>query len=423
MRSRGAVLLALLCVLAGCSYGYAGASTTASPDATATPAPTATGTLAPATATPRADRAERDDSGGISVEDGRIPLDAGAVFDRTASVLDTDAGPPQRIVVQANRDTSIGPRTPTEPPFYRLFGLRVPETDDDEVGVAAYVADPSTVYVNSQLTDDPRLERVLAHEYVHVVQFRTGAVRAVRLATDRTFDGRMASRATIEGAAVFGADAYWARYLGNGTRPRADARALYEGTTGAGRLSAAPYLFGYRHAAARVDDPANLSTVYRDPPTTSEQLLHPAVTEGPATLETRASETEWRGAVTGQRYGELFVRAALRAGVNRSAAARAAAGWGSDARLDFVGPARERGYAWVLRFDDAVNATEFRAVAEAWLEARASYDTEREMWVGADGEYRLARVDDWTVVWLAGDDGFVANASVGATDDTVTVKA
>ncbi|MFC7177513.1 hypothetical protein [Halosegnis marinus] len=346
------------------------------------------------------------------------------MFDRTARVLDSDAAPPRRIVVLDDDESRDGGLAgASEPPFFRLFGLEAPETDGGEPGVAAYVAEPTTVYVNGRLTADPRLERVLAHEYVHVVQFRTGAVRSVRDAVDRTFDGRLASRATIEGAAVFGADTYWDTYLGNGTSPAADSLALYEGTTGAGRLSAAPYRFGYLHAAARVDDPANLSALYRDPPTTSEQLLHPNVTEGPARLSVRAAEDEWYASVSRQRYGEVFVRVALRAGVNRSAAARAAAGWGSDARIDFVNPARERGYAWVLRFDDAANATEFRAVAEAWLSERAEYDDATGTWVGEDGEYRLARADDRTVVWLAGDDDFVANASVAVTNGEVGVKA
>lgn len=407
MRTRLPTLLLVVCLaLAGCTVGYSGP--TATPVSETTPSSEAA-TPTPGTDTPSETPASYD-SGGIEVTGGRLDFDAGQVYDRMAGLLETSAQGPERIRIR-----TLGGQSTTRMPvndsgsFYDLFGLS--STGSDSGGtVAAYVARPSTVNVNAAILGDPRVESILAHEYVHTVQFRENAIGAIRSATDYTLDGRLASNGAIEGAAVFGANAYWEQYIETGVSPADDAARLYRNSTGRGRLTAAAYALGYEHVAARVDDPSRLDSVYRTPPTTTEQLLHPGVQEGPRELTAEVGETEWLASASNQRFGELFVRTALGTAVNESAAARAAAGWGSDTRLDFVTPEGGRGYAWVLRFDDRANTTEFETVARAWLDERATH-TETG-WTSERGDYRLASAGSETVVWLAGAETFVEAATV-----------
>lgn len=418
MRTRLPTLLLVVCLaLSGCTVGYSGPTVTPAPETTPTPEGT-TSTAESGTDTPSQTPASYD-SGGIEVTGGRLDFNAGQVYDRMAGLLETSAQGPERIRIR-----TLGGQSPARMPvndsgsFYDLFGLSSSNSDSGGT-VAAYVARPSTVNVNAAILGDPRVEAILAHEYVHTVQFRENAIGAIRGATDYTLDGRLASNGAIEGSAVFGANAYWGQYIETGVAPADDAARLYRNSTGRGRLTAAAYALGYEHVAARIDDPARLGAVYRNPPTTTEQLLHPGVREGPRELTAEVGQTEWLASASNQRFGELFVRTALGTAVNESAAARAAAGWGTDTRLDFVTPEGGRGYAWVLRFDDGANATEFEAVARAWLAEQAT--REGTGWTSDRGDYRLASVGSETVVWLAGAETFVEEATVEG-DGVVTVS-
>lgn len=460
MRAPAALALACLLLLAGCSYGYAGPTTTAGPESPAATESTAPGTAPsettppgtagespesprtePATAAPPTSSPSStpspsptpsevptpstsptpEDAGRIRVVGGSLPVDEVLVYRRTLRLLGTDVEGPERIEI---RDLSaLSAEGAERREFFRLVGLvRDARPNDTDVGVAAYVAEPDVVNVNRRALDRPtRLEYTLAHEYVHVVQFRTGAVTGARLATDATLDGRIAWRAAIEGAATYVEDSYWREYGREGTRPVVSVRGLYENASGSGRFAVAPYRFGAAYADERVASPANLSVVYRDPPSTTEQVLHPGVMEEPADLSTVAADgADWLAVPGERRMGELFVRVALSTGVDADAARRGAHGWGTDRRLDFVGPGGRRGYAWVLRWDDERNATEFASVTTDWLDARA--ERTGDVWRRGNATYRLERVDDRTVVLYAGASGFVRGATAVRRNGTVVVR-
>jgi len=446
VRASAALALACLLVLAGCSYGYAGPATTPGPVSTSTAVQTATGApqagtstgtttvtptrptpVTPTTTSPTPKPQSPTPSstsavlGRIRVVGGTLPVDEERVYERTLRLLDRDVDGPERIRIRNLSALSADGGEQRE--FFRLMGLeRDARPNDTDVGVAAYVADPDEVNVNRRAVDAPtRLEHTLAHEYVHVVQFRTGAVTGARLATDVTLDGRTAWRAAVEGAATYVEDSYWREYGRDGTRPVVSVRGLYANASGSGRFAVAPYRFGADYAAERVDSPANLSVVYRDPPRTTEQVLHPGTEEGAANLSVAATDgDDWLAVPGERRMGELFVRVALSTGVEADAARRGADGWGTDRRLDFVGPDGREGYAWVLRWDDERNATEFASVTTEWLDARA--ERSGDGWRRDTATYRLQRVDDRTVVLYAGVAGFVRNASATVRDGTVEVR-
>jgi hypothetical protein len=466
-------------VLAGCSVGYGGQDaesdaptpTSAAPTPTAAPAPTPTGPGTPtpdgpgstattsptptfpeptatviATPTP-ADRESSGGSGGlggllggddgdaIAVEGGELPLDPTRVYGRTGRLLGTDAPGPGTIQLL---DTTANTTRPPE--FQRLLGL---ERNVTEAEAVAFVVGPRTVYVNRNLSDRPAfLEHVLAHEFTHTVQFRRGYIGRVTAATDPGPDGRFASTAVIEGAATYTEDRYWLSYMVDraapGQRPARGVERRYRNSDGAARYSFAPYWFGYRYAEATVDAPTELPEIYADPPLTSEQVLHPGTDEGPVPLR-----VELRGATTGTwqetfapqrgRVGEAFLRVALATELGDDRAARAAAGWGNDTRIAFNNETGARGYAWVLRFDDAANASEFDAAVAAFLSERtgegplADDRTGRRWTARLDGRpvaYRLRRTDDRTAVLLLGTPAFVDadTTTVRETDGRVVIE-
>ncbi len=457
-------------MLAGCSVGYGGpdaepaAPTPTSPTQTPTAVPTPTGSgtptataSAPATATtsptptfpeptataiatptPRDRQGSPDGSGvldglldgddeeTIAVQGGELPLDPGLVYDRTTRLLGTDVPGPDTIQLL---DTTANTTSPPE--FQRLLGL---ERNVTEAEAIAFVVGPRTVYANRNLADRPAfLEHVLAHEFTHTVQFRRGYIGRVTAATGSDPDGRFTSTAVIEGAATYTEDRYWLAYVVDraapGERPARGVERRYRNSDGAARYSFAPYWFGYRYAAATVDSPAELPEVYADPPLTSEQVLHPGTDEGPVPLrvalrgETAGVWQETFAPPRG-RIGEAFLRVALATELGDDRAARAAAGWGNDTRIAFNNETGARGYAWVLRFDDAANASEFDTAVTAYLSERtgdaplADDRTGRQWTTTLDGRpvaYRLRRTDDRTAVLLLGTPAFVDA-------DTTTVR-
>jgi hypothetical protein len=100
-------------------------------------------------------------------------------------------------------------------------------------------------------------------------------------------------------------------------------------------------------------------------------------------------------------------------------AAAAAAGWGADRLIQFDHRDHDTAYAWVLRWDDPDEADEFAAAMTDYLDARG--DRTAGHWTDGDATFALHRVDDETVVVLAGPEPFVDNATATGSNADVTV--
>jgi hypothetical protein len=358
----------------------------------------------------------------IAVKGGSLPVDPNRVFARVQSILGTDVKPPSSVIVRENSETLLtGSGSRSVPPFWSALGVTwseptepVPVVENGYTTALGYIV----LYPGEQ-PNATSVSWLLAHEYVHYIQFSQGRAATLQRALGgMSTDDRFVSRAVLEGVAVYTTNAYIDRYV-PGARPNS---ALYSEVAAAfppgsyQRYANSQYIEGVEYIRERFDRPAGADEVYASPPRTSEQVIHELSPEAePAlslivTLRTNESAFIPVGRDT---MGEAFVRTVLANGVTESQAATAAAGWGADRRVIARTADGDVGYVWALRWDNAADASEFVAAFRAYLEERTVED---------DSKIRLTRVSNETVIVLIGDATFVGAATVNGTSGAVTVS-
>ena len=359
-------------------------------------------------------------------------VDPGAVFAEVQGLLGSDVPPPSNVrVLDDVDDLSVNVSMPQESPVRRYLNvtrrgdLDLGDQENGAVGVLGSI----TIYPG-QDRDPESATWVLAHELAHYVQVRSEADDHLRdrIAMDTT-DGRFTQRAMMEGPAVYTTEAYLDEYMPSANSTLELYNRIDEGLPAgsAGVYSNRQYLLGYHYVESQVDSPAELDGLYNDSALTSEHLIHgddPAA-EPMATLDVAFDGgSDWT--VTGRdRMGEAFVWTALEDRLGTERAREAAAGWGNDSLLTIypVGESeREVSFAWVLRWDDAANATEFAADSRAYVE-RAGTESGDLTRLDSGAFAAVATPGERTTVLLLGDRSFVDEVTVSATDGTVTVSA
>jgi hypothetical protein len=406
MSARIALLFLALIAVAGCS------APTSSPADTPAPAtPSAAGPATPDTATPGATTdapppASTGDEATIPVVGGRLGTDQDRVFRRVTAQLGVDARPPDRIRIVDPAETRTDPRPPA---FLRVLGARSPPG----AGFAAQTVGTDLIRINRSVATRPRIEGVLAHEYVHVVQNQRNVSGRMFPAWDGVPYGveqRLLVLSVKEGAATYAADRYQRANTDTVPQGTRYGRFYRQRDTAGGRYFMAPYWYGYRYVADRVAGGDTLASVYDRPPRTTEAIVHrlePGA-EPPANLSVAVTAERWRPADR-RRVGELGTRIALSASLNASRAAAGADGWGNDTLVPFA-RGSERGYAWVLRWDDAANESEFRAAFTTALDEQG--DRTDDGWRDGDTAFRVRTDGNRTTTVFAGPPEFVRNASV-----------
>lgn len=396
------VVCCLLLVFAGCQSGSSMPDTTVELPTETTVEPT---TLQPTTTTQTAEpSATTSRVREIDVEGGTLPYDANTVWTRVESMLGVDVGAPLTVRVE---NLPASEREPSR--FHRLLG--VPADRVPLAGVTPLDAGGNEVVLNGSALDRPHaLEGTLAHEYVHVVQMRQNALRTMTSSLERPLeqDELAVIKAIQEGSAQYVDREYGERYMTNASEGYGT---WYRNSETLTKLFLGSYYFGARYVNATIDSPRTLEQVYENPPRTTEELVHalepgsePVANLSVTVVTDRQNRTEGR-------LGELFVRTTLATSVNETTAARAADGWGNDQRVA-IGTGDETEYAWVLRWDDAANATEFERGIDAYLDSKG----------GLNASVRVDRVAPETTVLFVGSESFVADASVDGTNGTVTIR-
>ncbi|WP_436923643.1 hypothetical protein [Halosimplex amylolyticum] len=414
-RLLAALCLALLTVTAGCSFlAGDGGPSTASPPAATDAAPTATAAASTptdlpssqATAAPTdAGAAATPESGEELTVRGNLSVDVDRIFERVERLHGVDVDPPTVVVFESRDAGSF------ESNFYGAFGLT------GTVSAAGQATRQGTVYIESNVSMP---ERVLAHEFAHHVhsqrRWRPSGLWRV------TADERQAATAVSEGSAVFATDAY-------ANAPKTDVplesdvlQYGYNRSESPFRVFTAKYIVGAEYVESQVDSPSELSTVLRDPPETTEELLHPdrSVSLGNLTVAPNES-ADWTVELghypsDADRRGELIVREFLRLELDRKTADAAADGWDNDRSLTFSATADENrtAIAWTLRWENATEADEFAAAFDRFATRRSA---------NASLSFASERVAPETVVVFAGDESFVHGATARGTNESVRIAA
>lgn len=401
------VFLVLTIIVAGCA-GQPSSPTSTVPDTTtSTSADTPALTLADTTTTPR--------SNGSTGTTDQAPfgIDVNATWDRVAALCNVSRPPPRVSFTEYERSDSSGERRG----FERYMGI---ERNRPVMRAGGSASGPQGVSIN-YLPNATRTDvaQVLVHEFGHTVQPDNLSDRLrANGASRRTKDGTLARRAITEGAAVFVADEYAEQYLDAPTQ-LATIQSGWPNWTPGTRYFWAPYRFGAEHVHERVDSCADIESVYEQPPTTTEQLLHPErLGEPPADLRVNATGNDSWDPLQRNVMGELFVRTALGSTLDLGRASSAAAGWGNDS-LVYYYRGTEKGYAWTIRWDDAGEAAEFEQAITEYLDARG--ERRNDAWRDGDRTFRYRRVAPETTVLFAGNATFVRNATASGTNTTVAV--
>ena len=260
---------------------------------------------------------------------------------------------------------------------------------------------------------------LLTHEFVHALQDQHFDLLKMMLARPFSFDREEAAFALVEGDAVSverrvqQQDA-WSRKTLEQIEREEDAR-FSSYRTGIGAffppLLTETFIFRYRDGLRFVETlrrarPAvNVDDVFRRPPVSSEQVLHPEKylsNETPRDVQLSDEELTdagWRLMATTP-LGEVGIRGLLLAGVTADEAKRAAAGWGGDRSFVFEREGRAPLFVWKSVWDTPRDAQEFFRAYNALLQQRASAVQNATQ---ADSERSWREGDKLTRVRIEGD--------------------
>lgn len=419
-RATIAVALLALLTLAGCS-AFGGGGTPATTDAPTTDAPasntttldetaTATATTtATATATATQQRAQ------VQVANGSLALDATAAFDRVQNVTASDVRPPTVVLRNLTERKRFAPGAS---PQLAALGFDNASLSPRQPGGLTVTS--GRIYLHQGAGSAAEVEQVLAHEYVHTVQFRSemlpwlSALDQPRRTSDLIFTRSMLT----EGAAVYATDEYTERHLDIANQSAEIQRRVEQGNASE-RLFWAKYRDGYDYVDSRVDSSANLSAAFEDYPTSTEAVMHPDgnvdTSPVPLTVDASAPTREYVTLAT-DTNGEYVLRSALDTEVDYETAAAAATGWGNDTIATFrhTTESGRYGWVWTIRMDNETETDELVETLSTYAEERTN-DSELA--------FESTRLDADTAALTIGTDAFVANTTVAATDGNVTVEA
>nr|MBA2647385.1 hypothetical protein [Pyrinomonadaceae bacterium] len=277
--------------------------------------------------------------------------------------------------------------------------------------------------------DAARDSSLLTHEFVHALQDQHFDLLKLLLARPYNFDRSEAIFALVEGDAMNvqrrqeSGETWARRSLEDIARQEEERFGEYRLQIGAlfPPLLTETFIFRYRDGARFVEAlrrarPArSADDLFRRPPQSSEQILHPekylASLQTPtgiadAPREIRINEEGFEAAgwrlTAATPLGEIGVRGLLMAGVASREATRASAGWGGDRACLFERPGRAPLFVWKTAWDRREDAQEFFRAYNA-LQRQGSTEAHGAFAPGGDSYMAWREAGVLTVVRLQGD--------------------
>ena len=257
------------------------------------------------------------------------------------------------------------------------------------------------------IVDKFRDDSLLTHEFTHALQDQHFDLMKLLVARPYNFNRAEAAFAVIEGDAMNvqrrleQGESYGRRPLDEIIRQENDRFGDYRQEVGRffPPLLTETFIFRYRDGARFVESvrrgagERGVNELFRRPPASTEQILHPEkyeANEAPREVafdESALAAGGWSMNASTP-LGEIGVRGLLMAGVPVAEAARAAAGWGGDRAYLFEKTGRAPLFVWQTVWDKPSDAEEFfaaynrlraRGGAKA-IESPATSDATRAVW-------------------------------------------
>ncbi|WP_435176060.1 hypothetical protein [Halorussus sp. AFM4] len=241
---------------------------------------------------------------------------------------------------------------------------------------------------------DVSQQAVLAHEFVHALQFQHGLLSPSRAGLRSEFprwttDARLVTTALVEGDAMWVTEQYLRRY-GRGDYSVAEYNRTLTRAAWTHSVAGTPYYYGYAYYERTGGAPAERTGAIRDPPGSTAELLHPGerVASAPTPPVPELPESAEFPRTHTDTVGELVVRHALRLnGLSFGRAAAAADGWAADRMSYYAGPgAAGPATHWETVWASPSEAREFAAAWRAMLAANGA-DGTGEYDADGTGEY------------------------------------
>jgi hypothetical protein len=216
-------------------------------------------------------------------------------------------------------------------------------------------------------------EAVLAHEFVHALQFQHDLLTPSREGFQSEFprwttDSRLVTTALVEGDAMWVTQQYLDRY-GQGNYSVADYNRTLARAAWPHSVAGLPYYYGYQFYAETGSSPEDRTAALTRPPNSTAELLHPGESTRLVPLPEAPAERplgdDQLSLFHADAVGELVVRHAFRLnGFSFDRSAEIVEGWANDRMYYFAGEA-ENGPAthWVTVWENASEAREF---ADGW---------------------------------------------------------
>lgn len=266
-----------------------------------------------------------------------------------------------------------------------LVALRLAQPDFDlaqtleglyrEQVLGVYVPEERTLYVRREGRESPAQKMTTAHEITHALQDRSFDIKRLQERYKDDADASLAVLSLIEGDAVLTQQLWAQEHLSSDELNQA----VEDSATGGDALANAPdylreslffpYAEGGLFVAAlyREGGYAAIDRAFTDPPTTSEQILHPERyqqrDEATAVKVRTRPGSGWKRSATYE-FGEFDLREMLKP-IGSETATAAAKGWDGGEVRSWVKGA-QTAVAAVLVFDAQADADEACAAVQNW---------------------------------------------------------
>lgn len=308
------------------------------------------------------------------------------------------------------------------------------EAEIEWSGMIAAAVWQNKIYVVKEYfnpSDKFNAEKVLIHELTHLMQNRLSIPQIP------TCDGEKAKSALIEGDACLMEEAYVNKTKENNfimeiTEEKSPME--YYGKLLLNIISASlpdsisrlyyfPYEYGLKFVKALYAEGGweAVNQAYENPPTTTEQIMHPekySVNE--TSKETKASLIAERGwqKIKSERFGEHFILVMLENWIPAVEAVEAAEGWGGD-NFTYYEQGNDYLFTWNITWDSMEDASEFVTSFRGMMAKTGASEGKLGFWQAYGRSLSLIWMDTSTIIVSSTNETAIKNFLTGWNDSFI----